>query len=261
MALKRVAIPSPNYSSRSGALVRLIVIHTAEGALTYESLGSYFANPSSGVSSHVGIDDTPDTVGEYVRPDQKAWTQGNANPVAVAAELCAFAAWSSAEWFEHPTMLDNCAAWVAEEAARFAIPLVELTPAEAQGSGVGVCQHADLGSWGGGHVDCGPGFPLDTVLEMARGGAPAPPAAPAGPGPAAPPWPGRYLAYPPVMQGSDVSAWQTQMASRGWDIVADGQYGPQSQTVCRQFQAEKGLAVDGVVGPDTWAAAWTAPIT
>ena len=41
--------------------------------------------------------------------------------------------------------------------------------------------------------------------------APSPPAS----GPAAPPWPGRYLSYPPVMQGSDVSAWQTQMASLG----------------------------------------------
>ena len=40
--LKRVWIPSPNYSSRGGAGVRLIVIHTAEGARTIESLGSYF---------------------------------------------------------------------------------------------------------------------------------------------------------------------------------------------------------------------------
>ena len=49
VALRRVWIPSPNYSSRGGTAVRLIVVHTAEGATTYQSLGSFFANPSSGV--------------------------------------------------------------------------------------------------------------------------------------------------------------------------------------------------------------------
>jgi len=170
MALKRKQIPSPNYSSRSGATVRLIVIHTAEGARTLEELGSFFANPSSGVSSHTGIDDTLGTIGEYVRPDYKAWTAAGANPVAVQTELCAFAKWTAEEWQRHPNMLANCADWIAEEAARFGIPIVKLTPAQAQGSGRGVCQHSDLGSWGGGHWDCGSGFPLEQVLKMAAGG-------------------------------------------------------------------------------------------
>ena len=175
MSLTRIPIPSPNYSSRGGTGVRLIVIHTAEGALTYQSLGSFFANPASGVSSHVGIDDTPNTVGEYVRRDYKAWTQGNANPYSVAAELCAFAAWSAGDWAAHPAMLSNCAAWIAEEAAAFGIPLVALTAAQAQGGAAGVCQHADLGAAGGGHWDCGHSFPMAQVIDMARGGAvPAP---------------------------------------------------------------------------------------
>ncbi|QKW40723.1 peptidoglycan-binding protein [Actinomadura sp. NAK00032] len=49
--------------------------------------------------------------------------------------------------------------------------------------------------------------------------------------------------------------------NRGWRIAADGAYGPRSESVCRSFQAEKGLAVDGIVGPATWRAAWEAPIT
>jgi N-acetylmuramoyl-L-alanine amidase len=167
MALKRVWIASPNYSSRGGSKVRLIVLHTAEGARTYQSLGSFFGKSSSGVSSHVGIDDTLNTVGEYVVRGNKAWTQGNANPVAVSAELCAFTAWSAAEWDRHPTMLSNAAAWIAEEAKAFGIPIVRLTPAEAQGSGRGVCQHVDLGRWGGGHVDCGSNFPMTRVLNVA----------------------------------------------------------------------------------------------
>ena len=150
------------------------MLHTAEGAKTYQSLGSYFSSSSSGVSSHVGIDDTAGTIGEYVRREYKAWTAAGANPVAVQAELCAFAGWSPAEWDRHPAMLDNAAQWIREESAKFAIPIVRLTPAEAQGHGRGVCQHVDLGSWGGGHVDCGPAFPMGQVLEMAAGGAPAP---------------------------------------------------------------------------------------
>ena len=167
--LTRKAFPSPNYSSRGGATVRLIVIHTAEGATTIESLGNWFANPANDVSSHTGIDDKAGVIGEYVKRGNKAWTAASANPVAVQTELCAFARWSASEWNKHPNMLENCARWIAEEAEAFGIPIVKLTSAQAQGSGRGVCQHVDLGSWGGGHWDCGGDFPMDKVLDMAKG--------------------------------------------------------------------------------------------
>jgi N-acetylmuramoyl-L-alanine amidase len=170
VALTRKPIPSPNYSSRGGSSVRLIVIHTAEGARTIEELGNFFANPGSGVSSHTGIDDTKGVIGEYVRREYKAWTASGANPVAVQTELCAFAKWDKAEWNRHPNMLSNCAAWIAEEAAKFGLPITKLSASQAQGSGRGVCQHVDLGAWGGGHWDCGGSFPIDDVLAMARGG-------------------------------------------------------------------------------------------
>jgi hypothetical protein len=152
--------------------VRCIVLHTAEGARTFTDLGAFFANPASGVSSHTGIDDTPGVIGEYVEhKNGKAWTQGNANPVCVSVELCAFAAWTPGEWANHAAMLDNCAQWIAEEAAFFDLPITRLTPSQAQGSGRGVCQHIDFGSWGGGHVDCDYGtgnFPMDQILATAR---------------------------------------------------------------------------------------------
>lgn len=170
MALKRVWIPSPNYSSRGGASVRLIVLHTAEGARTIESLGSFFQGNVS-ASSQVGTDDKPNTVGEYVSRSNKSWTQSEFNPVATSNELCGFASWSTDEWRNnHHTMLENAAKWIAEEAAHFGIPITKLNASQAQGSGRGVCQHVDLGSRGGGHHDCGSGFPIDYVLDMARGG-------------------------------------------------------------------------------------------
>lgn len=170
--LKRVWIPSPNHSSRQGATVRILVLHTAEGALTFQSLGNFFSSSAAGVSSHVGIDDTPNTIGEYVRAD-KAWTCANYNPVSVNAELCGFASWGPDDWAKHEVMLSNTAKWVREECDRYGIPCVALTPSQAQGGGRGVCQHADLGSAGGGHWDCGPHFPLSDVLRMANGQAPA----------------------------------------------------------------------------------------
>lgn len=76
----------------------------------------------------------------------------------------------------------------------------------------------------------------------------------------APPFPGRLLRQPPMMQGGDVLQWQTRMRVRGHTIAADGIYGPMSEQACRSLQAEAGLAVDGIVGPNTWHATWTFPI-
>jgi hypothetical protein len=264
MMLKRVAIPSPNYSGRGGAGVRLIVLHTAEGALTIESLGNFFGSKASGVSSHTGIDDKQNTVGEYVNRGQKSWTAANYNPVAVQTELCAFAKWTTAEWDKHPTMLANCAAWIAEEAKAFGIPIMRLTASQAQGSGRGVCQHVDLGSGGGGHWDCGTGFPMDRVLNMARGQQPAPPTQPPSGGKfptTPPPYPGRLLKVTsPMMQGQDIRTWQECMRARNWAIDIDGIYGNQSASVCKGFQSNKSLDSDGIVGPLTWDKSWSTAV-
>ena len=118
--------------------MRLIVVHTAEGARTIESLGNFFGNTANGVSSHTGADDQLGKVGEYVTRGNKAWTQGNANPVAVALELCGFASWSASVWKnEHHNMLRNCADWIAEEAQRVRLPLTALTAGAGPGLGAG----------------------------------------------------------------------------------------------------------------------------
>lgn len=60
---------------------------------------------------------------------------------------------------------------------------------------------------------------------------------------------------------SDLRRWQTQMKLRGWALTADGYYGPQTEKITQAFQREKGLEVDGKIGPITWKAAWEAPVT
>jgi hypothetical protein len=59
----------------------------------------------------------------------------------------------------------------------------------------------------------------------------------------------------------NVKTWQKKMKDRGWSLGVDGCYGPESEGVCRDFQSEKGLTVDGDVGPKTWEKTWSAPVT
>lgn len=77
--------------------------------------------------------------------------------------------------------------------------------------------------------------------------------------PAVPAWPGVLLRD--FHEGDGTATWQERMHERGWAITVDDKYGPQSAHVCASFQHEKGLGVDGIVGPITWEAAWLLPVT
>jgi len=59
----------------------------------------------------------------------------------------------------------------------------------------------------------------------------------------------------------DVRHWQQTMVARGWHLVVDGRYGPQSAAVCTAFEREKGLHVEtpGIVGPQVWRATFELP--
>ena len=79
------------------------------------------------------------------------------------------------------------------------------------------------------------------------------------PQPGTPPWPGvyfRYRAGGPMFRSPHVLRYQERMRDRGWRIVCDGVYGPKTKAMTVAFQAEKHLAIDGVVGKDTWGAAF-----
>jgi hypothetical protein len=61
--------------------------------------------------------------------------------------------------------------------------------------------------------------------------------------------------------GSAVRQVQQRLFDRGWHLGVDGDFGAQTEQVVKQFQGEKGLEVDGVVGPITWTQLWLAPVT
>lgn len=60
-----------------------------------------------------------------------------------------------------------------------------------------------------------------------------------------------------------IRKYQQKMRDRGWAGIGtvDGVFGDKTYKVTKQFQAEKGLTVDGGVGIDTWNAAWEEPVT
>ena len=55
-------------------------------------------------------------------------------------------------------------------------------------------------------------------------------------------------------QGNDVAEIQGQLASLGYDVTADGDFGPATTEAVKAFQVSKGLSADGLVGPTTYSA-------
>ncbi len=53
---------------------------------------------------------------------------------------------------------------------------------------------------------------------------------------------------------------QQVLARLGWELEADGLYGPATREATLEFQRKNELAADGLIGPDTWNAAWQALI-
>jgi len=60
---------------------------------------------------------------------------------------------------------------------------------------------------------------------------------------------------PTVRQGSTgapVLQWQGVLAASGLPLDIDGNFGPQTASLTKQWQTAHGLTADGVVGPNTW---------
>jgi len=68
---------------------------------------------------------------------------------------------------------------------------------------------------------------------------------------------GSLSPWPLVRQGDSghpVKTLQYLLRARNHPVTVDGIFGPKTDAAVRDFQSEKGLAVDGIVGPLTWRA-------
>ena len=165
-----MALPS---SSRNGARVLWITLHTAEGSRTKESLYAYF-NGNQNASSHVGIDGYGISP-VWVPRERAAWTLLNGNPVSMNAELCGFARWTRAQWLStgwvdgcwNPRqMVRNAAAWALQECRAFGIGPVYIGTSGVRNCARGIIDHDDYskGTGNGDHWDIGENFPWDVFF-------------------------------------------------------------------------------------------------
>lgn len=156
-------------SSRNGARVIWIAVHTAEGATSAANLKAYFDRASTQASSHAIADDN--VLWEALVPyDRASWTLRNGNSRSDNLEITGFARWSRAEWLNHMGMLRNTAQWIRNRCLARGIPMVKLSPADVRAGKAGVIGHVDYtnGTGDGTHWDPGPNFPWDLVMQMAN---------------------------------------------------------------------------------------------
>lgn len=55
-------------------------------------------------------------------------------------------------------------------------------------------------------------------------------------------------------EGTEVAAVQRALADLGYDVVADGDFGPGTAAAVRDFETARGMMADGIVGPEVYQA-------
>jgi hypothetical protein len=232
-----------------------LILHVQEGM---GGLQGWFNNPTAQASSTFWVA-KGGALEQYVDADLTAWAQAAGNGQYNSVETEGFHGEALTD-----AQIQTLAKLYAWGRQVYGWPL-QLADSPGQ---PGFGWHGMGGNQWGGHPDC-PGVQRQAQRHqiLALVGMPVPTLAGTsasgggGPGHGAPPWPGRFIQQPPEMDGDDVRMWQQKMADRGWNIAVDGAYGASSADICGQFQREKGLADDQIVGPMTWNMTWTAPIT
>lgn len=172
---ERHRIDVVNQSSRNGASIQAIALHSTEGAnipdsiRDLEGLGGWFNNPEADASSHVGVDGDGYSA-RYVRDHKKAWTILQLNPVTLNIEAIGFAAQQKSKWTR--AQRRKIAQYIAYWSKVHGIPVRRGRVGVKDGwpyiSRTGVIKHSDLTKAGfGSHTDPGANFPFWRVLALA----------------------------------------------------------------------------------------------
>jgi peptidoglycan hydrolase-like protein with peptidoglycan-binding domain len=71
----------------------------------------------------------------------------------------------------------------------------------------------------------------------------------------APAWPGQQFAEGD--SAAAIATWQAQAAALGYPVIATGYFGPTTASAVKAIQTKKGIAANGLIGAQTWDAAWS----
>ena len=262
--------PTSNYSP-SSISHDLIIAHRTEGG--YAGSVAWLCDPRAKASAHLVMAADGAEVTQLVPLGAKAWAQCAFNGRGISLEIEGFTAQGMAD--ETAKSAAKIIAWLARA---YGIPCQHAVG----GQGRGITQHHDLGTAGGGHVDCFgvndagwtrfmgfvqdayAAFGDDPLPDFALHGAPGPhqvvahafvPAEPSHGG-ATRCEPGDTISHatPSGYARHSVSALQADLVKLGVALTIDGQFGPATQAALRAFQLTHGLTGDGMIGPQTWAA-------
>lgn len=163
---------TPHQSSREGARIHGLVLHTTEGSdhpdglSDLKTLGSIFDGEEA--SAHIGVN-VSGKFGRYVEDSAKAWAVCDFNRVTLNLEQIGFAAFTKETWFKHRhDQLHGAAEFLAYGHIHYGVPLHKGACSNGAITRAGIFQHKDLGISGSGHSDCGDGYPQGYVTLLAR---------------------------------------------------------------------------------------------
>ncbi|MGI5493780.1 peptidoglycan recognition protein family protein [Microtetraspora malaysiensis] len=253
-------VQAVKHGGRQAQVTRIVIHATVSPCVRggAQAVARYFQSRGAGGSAHYVVD--PGEVVRCVTEDVVAY-HAPPNTGTIGVELCDPQKGPASRWKDddHEAMLVRAARLVRQIAARWDVPLRRLSVAEVRAGKRGICGHVDVSKAFGqtDHTDPGDGFPWNRFMELVLDEEPtsAPDSVQEDDG--HPVWPGRLLKYAkgqPMMSGRDVRVWQAALAKAGFATDVDGWFGPSTAERTRAFQRRSGLAIDGVVGPKTWAA-------
>lgn len=159
-------------SKRPSSQIKGIAIHTTEGhdrpgISDLAGLGDFF-NGSVQASSHVAVDGEGHSA-RYVPDSINAWTQAAYNPYMLSIEQVGFAKWSRWFWINRrDPQLKKVAKYIAYWSQKYDIPIRKGKCSGGVVTRSGIFRHSEFGAAGGNHNDPGKGYPLHTVLQLAR---------------------------------------------------------------------------------------------
>jgi hypothetical protein len=155
-----------NSGTRPLSAITHIVLHSTEGD-TAAGAASWFANPASGGSAQLVVDDR-----ECYRALDNTripWGAPGTNVDGFHIEHAGFARWSRQKWMSHEQTLRRGAFKAALHAVRFGIPLKLLSANDLSHGRSGFVTHATVSRvFHGSHTDPGDGFPLDHYMELVK---------------------------------------------------------------------------------------------